>query len=171
MQHDTTIYMLEVGKKRIKVVASIIYFRYSKIRYLKFYRSFNRFQMKCFLHEALMFYGYAAPECIIDNTNLARLSGTGSRAVIIMNVLIYLSKRVLIYLSAIAEQVKRGQIAHIDKVLIYLTAIAKLQVDLTLLKQRHYHSIKDPCLRITINSALNLTFSEWGKILAQSELV
>jgi len=82
MQHDTTTYMLEVGKKRIKVVASIIYYRYSKIRYLKFYRSFNRFAMKCFLHEALMFWGYAASECIIDNTNLARLSGTGSRAVI-----------------------------------------------------------------------------------------
>ena len=83
MQHDTTIYTLEVGKKRNKVVASIIYLRYSKIRYLKFYRSFNRFQMKCFLHEALMFWGYAAPVCIIDNTNLARLSGAGSRAVII----------------------------------------------------------------------------------------
>jgi transposase len=82
MQQDTTTYILEVGKERIKVVAGIIYYRYSKIRYLKFYRSFNRFQMKCFLHEALMFWGYAASECIIDNTNLARLSGTGSRAVI-----------------------------------------------------------------------------------------
>jgi len=82
MQHDTTIYTLEVGKKRIKVVASIIYLRYSKIRYLKFYRSFNRFNMKCFIHEAIMFWGYAALECIIDNTNLARLSGSGSRAVI-----------------------------------------------------------------------------------------
>ena len=83
MQHDTTTYMLEVGKKRIKVVASIIYYRYSKVRYLKFYRSFNRFAMKCFLHEALMFWEYAASECIIDNTNLARLSGTGRRAIIV----------------------------------------------------------------------------------------
>lgn len=83
MQHDTTTYMLEVGKKRIRVVASIVYYRYSKIRYLKFYRSFNRFTMKCFLHEALMFWEYAASICIIDNTNLARLSGTGSRAVIV----------------------------------------------------------------------------------------
>ncbi len=82
MQHDTTSYVLEIGKKRIKVVASIIYYRYSKIRYLKFYRSFNRFAMKCFLHEALMFWGSAASICIIDNTNLARLCGTGSRAII-----------------------------------------------------------------------------------------
>lgn len=83
MQHDTTIYILEIGKKRKRVVASIIYFRYSKIRYLKFYRSFNRFIMKCFLHEALMFWGYSAPTCIIDNTNLARLRGIGKTAVIV----------------------------------------------------------------------------------------
>jgi transposase len=83
MQHDTTTYMLHIGEKRIRVVASIIYYRYSKVRYLKFYRSFNRFNMKCFLHEALMFWGYAAPTCIIDNTNLARLSGTGKRAIIV----------------------------------------------------------------------------------------
>jgi hypothetical protein len=39
--------------------------------------------MKCFLHEALMFWGYAARECIIDNTNLARLRGTGANAVMV----------------------------------------------------------------------------------------
>ena len=44
---------------------------------------FNRFAMKCFLHEALMFWGYAAKQCIIDNTNLARLRGSGKQAVIV----------------------------------------------------------------------------------------
>jgi hypothetical protein len=61
----------------------VLYLRYSKRRYLKFYRTFNRFAMKCFLHEALMYWGYAAGQCIIDNTNLARLRGTGQRAVIV----------------------------------------------------------------------------------------
>lgn len=83
MQHDTTTYTLSVGGVRTKVVASIVYLRYSKIRYLKFYRHFNRFTMKCFLHEALMFWGYGARQCIIDNTNLARHYGTGRNAVII----------------------------------------------------------------------------------------
>ena len=82
MQHDTSPYTVKFGTNRIKVVASIIYMRYSKMRYLKFYRSFNRFAMKCFIHEALTFWGYAAPVCIIDNTNLARLRGTGKNAVI-----------------------------------------------------------------------------------------
>src|SRR2546422_7977994 len=35
-------------------ISSLLYLRYSKRRYLRFYRMFNRFRMKCFLHEALM---------------------------------------------------------------------------------------------------------------------
>jgi hypothetical protein len=38
--------------------------------------------MKCFFHEALSFWRYVATECIIDNTSLARLYGTGKNAVI-----------------------------------------------------------------------------------------
>jgi len=83
MQHDTTLYKVKLGEKTVKVVGSLIYLRYSKIRYLKFYFSFNRFNMKCFIHEALTFWGYSAPICIIDNTNLARLRGTGKNAVIV----------------------------------------------------------------------------------------
>ena len=82
MQHDTTDYQLKLSGRRTKVIASLIYLRYSKRRYLRFYRVFNRFAMKCFLHEALMFWSYAARQCIIDNTNLARLRGVGKRAVI-----------------------------------------------------------------------------------------
>ncbi len=82
MQHDTSPYVMKIGSKKIKIIASILYYRYSKIRYLKFYRSFNRFKMKCFFYEALTFWGYSAPHCIIDNTNLARLRGTGKNAII-----------------------------------------------------------------------------------------
>jgi transposase len=82
MQHDTTEYYVRLAGQSIKVIASLLYLRYCKRRYLKFYRVFNRFVMKCFLHEALMFWGYSAGRCIIDNTNLARLRGTGKQAVI-----------------------------------------------------------------------------------------
>ena len=83
MQHDTTPYQLRLAGQPVRVTASLLYLRYCKRRYLKFYRLFNRFVMKCFLHEALMHWGHSAPWCIIDNTNLARLRGTGSRAVIV----------------------------------------------------------------------------------------
>ena len=81
MQHDTSPYRLPIGGRHMGVIASLLYYRYSKQYYLHFYRSFNRFRMKCFFHEALTFYGYAAPDCIIDNTHLAVLSGTGKNAV------------------------------------------------------------------------------------------
>jgi hypothetical protein len=81
MQHDTSPYTLSIGGQKMNVIGSLIYLRYSKMRYLKFYRSFNRFQMKCFFHAALNFWGVCAPVCIIDNTNLARLRRTGKNAV------------------------------------------------------------------------------------------
>jgi hypothetical protein len=83
MQHDTSPYKVKLGDTATDVIASMIYLRYSKRRYLRFYRSFNRFQMKCFLHKALCFWGYAARICVIDNTNLARLRGTGTNAVMV----------------------------------------------------------------------------------------
>ena len=83
MQHDTTVYPLKLGEQTVRLVATILYLRYSKRRYLKFYRAFNRFKMKCFIHDGLMHWGYAPRQCIIDNTNLARLRGTGAQAVIV----------------------------------------------------------------------------------------
>ena len=83
MQHDTTVYTVKLDGKRTRVIASLMYLRYSKRRYLRFYRTFNRFKMKCFFHEALTFWGHAAGQCIIDNTNLARLRGTGKNAVMV----------------------------------------------------------------------------------------
>jgi len=83
MQHDTSPYTLDLGGRPTPVIASSLYLRYSKRRYLRFYPRFDRFRMKCFLHEALIYWGYTAPICIIDNTNLARLRGTGADAVIV----------------------------------------------------------------------------------------
>jgi hypothetical protein len=81
MQHDTSPYTLQIGGVNRKVIASSLYLRYSKLRYIKYYPVFNRFTMKCFLYEALKFFGYSASVCIIDNTNLAISSGTGDNAV------------------------------------------------------------------------------------------
>lgn len=83
MQHDTTVYQVKLAGIVTRLIASLLYLRYAKRRYLRFYRVFNRFVMKCFLHEALMFWGHAAKLCVIDNTNLARLRGSGKQAVIV----------------------------------------------------------------------------------------
>jgi len=83
MQHDTSTYVLSLGERRVRVVASQLYLRYCKRRYLKFYPCFDRFKMKGFFHEALSLWGYTPPVCIIDNTNLARWYGLGKEAVIV----------------------------------------------------------------------------------------
>jgi hypothetical protein len=82
MQHDTSPYHVYFDEVRTSVVASAIYLRYSKRFYLKFYLSFKRYEMKCFIHEALMHFGGSAKTCIIDNTNLARHAGVGYSALI-----------------------------------------------------------------------------------------
>jgi hypothetical protein len=83
MQHDTSPFVLQVGSQRLRLQASLLYLRYSKRRYLQFYPLFDRFHMKCFLHLALMHWGYAPPVCVIDNTNLARWRGLGAEAVMV----------------------------------------------------------------------------------------
>ena len=80
-QHDTSPYNIWVGGVKMKLQASLIYYRYSKVRYLRFYISFTRFHMKCFFHEALTYFGYVPRTCIIDNTNLAVKEGTGKNAI------------------------------------------------------------------------------------------
>jgi transposase len=82
MQHDTSPMKVLLGQSSVPLQASLLYLRYSKRRYLQFYRAFNRFRMKCFLHRALMHWSYAPKICVIDNTNLARLRGVGAQALI-----------------------------------------------------------------------------------------
>lgn len=81
MQHDTTPFRLTIGDKVMAVILSGLYLRWCKMRYIKFYPYFNRFKMKCFFYEALRFWGCNARICVIDNTSLAVLRGTGSCAV------------------------------------------------------------------------------------------
>jgi len=81
MQHDTSEHKVRIGGSQRKIISSGIYLRYSKMRYVRFYRRFNRFTMKCFFDEALRHWGYCARNCIIDNTHLAILYGSGSSAV------------------------------------------------------------------------------------------
>jgi hypothetical protein len=81
MQHDTSEHQIRIGSTKQKMICSGLYLRYSKMRYVRFYRRFNRFTMKCFLDEALRHWGYSAHTCIIDNTCLAILYGSGPAAV------------------------------------------------------------------------------------------
>ena len=81
MQHDTSPHVLVVGGQKMLLQCAGLYYRYSKVRYIKYYPSFDKFAMKSFMYEAVMFWRYVARECVIDNTSLAVLRGTGEHAV------------------------------------------------------------------------------------------
>src|SRR5438876_1339621 len=97
MQHDTSVYQVPLAGRAVNLIASLLYLRYCKRRYLRFYRAFDRFKMKCFFHEALMFWGYAAHHCIIDNTNLARLRGSGASALIVPEMEVFAKERGFVF--------------------------------------------------------------------------
>jgi transposase len=82
-QHDTSTYKVILAEHEVKVVCSCLYLRYSKVCYIKFYRSFDRFAMQCFFDEALRYWGYCPKQVVIDNTHLAVWYGTGAQAVFI----------------------------------------------------------------------------------------
>lgn len=81
MQHDTSPHRVCINGKEHKLVCSGLYLRYSKMRYIKYFRRDTRFHMKCLIDEALRHWGYVAKVCIIDNTSLAIDYGTGKDAV------------------------------------------------------------------------------------------
>lgn len=81
MQHDTSPHIIDVGgKKRTAQVASLV-LCYSRMLYFQYYPVFKRFQCKVFLSEALRYFGGAASRCMIDNTHLVVLKGTGAAMV------------------------------------------------------------------------------------------
>ncbi|MBF0300851.1 MAG: helix-turn-helix domain-containing protein [Oligoflexia bacterium] len=80
-QHDLSPYKLDIGGVRTTLQASSLHYRYSKINYLQFYPSFNRFKMKCFFYQAIKHFGYVPKKCIVDNTSLVIDRGSGKNAV------------------------------------------------------------------------------------------
>ena len=85
MQHDTSrLPASELAGRRVTLIASLLYLRYCKRRYLKFYRAFDRFKMKCFFHQALRFWGYAARRSASSTTPTWRgCAAAGATAVIV----------------------------------------------------------------------------------------
>ena len=61
--------------------ASLVY-GYSRMLFIQYYPRFTRFESKVFLTEALCYFGGACGRCIVDNTNLVILHGTGPGAII-----------------------------------------------------------------------------------------
>ncbi len=81
MQHDTSPYAFAIGGKlRVVQIASLV-LCYSRMIFIQLYASFTRFECKIFLTDAFQYFGGACGRCMVDNTSVIRLKGTGKEMV------------------------------------------------------------------------------------------
>jgi len=81
MQHDTSPHRFELGGRETLGQTASLVLCYSRMRYLQVYPRFDRFTCKVFLQEAVEYFGHAANECMVDNTSVVRIRGTGAHMV------------------------------------------------------------------------------------------
>jgi len=81
MQHDTSPHEAVIGctKRRVQTASLVLCF--SRMRFIQMYPTFNRFYCKVFLTAALQYFGGACATCMIDNTSVIVLRGTGAEMV------------------------------------------------------------------------------------------
>jgi transposase len=77
MQHDTSPHEAEIGGRVRRVQTASVALCYSRMLFVQCYPRFTRFECKVFLTDALIYFGGAAAQCMVDNTSVIRLSGTG----------------------------------------------------------------------------------------------
>lgn len=78
MQHDTSPHEAVVGGRRRAFHTASLVFCYSRMLFVQCYPRFTRFECKIFLTDALTYFEGACGECMVDNTSVIRLSGTGA---------------------------------------------------------------------------------------------
>jgi transposase len=77
MQHDTSPHKIEIaGRMQRAQVASLV-LCYSRLLFFQYYPTFTRFECKIFLTDAIRYIGGSCSTCMIDNTHVIVLRGTG----------------------------------------------------------------------------------------------
>jgi transposase len=81
MQHDTSPHEAEIGGKLQSVQTASLALCHSRMIFCQVYPRFRRFECKAFLTDALVYFDGACERCMIDNTHVVVLSGTGREMV------------------------------------------------------------------------------------------
>jgi hypothetical protein len=81
MQHDTSVHEIVLAGTRRKVQTASLVLCHSRMLFFQLYPRFTRFECKVFLAEAVSYMGGACATCMIDNTHLVVLCGTGREMV------------------------------------------------------------------------------------------
>lgn len=78
MQHDTSPHHADIGGREQKVQIAGLALAYSRLAYIQLYPRFTRFECKVFLDDAIEYVGGVCKTCMIDNTSVIVLRGTGA---------------------------------------------------------------------------------------------
>ncbi|MGD0369448.1 MAG: IS21 family transposase [Acidobacteriaceae bacterium] len=81
LQHDTSPHEVELAGKKRKVQTASAVLCYSRILFFQCYPTFQRFDCKVFLTDALRYMGGATARVMIDNTHVVVLRGSGREMV------------------------------------------------------------------------------------------
>ena len=77
MQHDTSPHRAEMGGRLRPVQTASLVCCFSRLLFFQFFSTFTRFDCKIFLTDALEYLQGACATCLIDNTHVVVLKGTG----------------------------------------------------------------------------------------------
>ena len=77
MQHDTSPHQVEVGGSKYKAQTASAVLCYSRMLFFQIHPTFQRFDCKVFLTEALRYMSGSPQRIMIDNTHVVVLRGTG----------------------------------------------------------------------------------------------
>lgn len=81
MQHDTSPHRVEIGGQLRLVQTASLVLCYSRMLFFEFFPTFTRFDCKVFLTDALQYFDGSCEICMIDNTHVVVLQGTGRNMV------------------------------------------------------------------------------------------
>src|SRR5271154_4803695 len=81
MQHDTSPHEVDVGGRKYKAQTASAVLCYSRLLFFQIAPTFQRFDCKVFLTEAMRYANGAPERVMIDNTHVVVLRGTGSEMV------------------------------------------------------------------------------------------
>jgi len=81
MQHDTSPHPADIGGRERKVQIAGLALGYSRLSFIQLYPRFTRFECKVFLDDAIDYVGGVCETCMVDNTSVIVLRGTGAEMV------------------------------------------------------------------------------------------
>jgi transposase len=81
MQFDTSPHTITLDGRRGLAHCATLVLGYSRKLYVQYYPVFSRFEARAFLTKALAFMGGSCKRCVIDNTSVVVIAGSGETAV------------------------------------------------------------------------------------------